>query len=168
VTARITVAGVMMLITASFAVPALITDTLIATIGFAWVAAIGLGGANPPLDAARLDIMHSRLWGRAEGVRTLLRSAFTALAPVLFGYVSTHLGGPGSGGMRESGAVDSQAVQSASAMGIDHTFLIMLGPLFLAAGLIIVVARRTYPRDVMTAVASEQASSPPNRRGQQR
>ena len=26
-----------------------------------------------PLDAARLDIIHPALWGRAEGVRTVLR-----------------------------------------------------------------------------------------------
>jgi hypothetical protein len=38
---------------------------------------------------------------------------------------------------------------------LNHTFLIMLGSLVIAAALILCVARRTYPRDVATAMASE-------------
>ena len=41
-----------------------------------------LSAANPPLDAARLDIMPAGLWGRAESTRTLVRSLAQALAPV--------------------------------------------------------------------------------------
>jgi sugar phosphate permease len=33
-----------------------------------------LGAPNPGMDAARLDIMPGRLWGRAEAVRTALRT----------------------------------------------------------------------------------------------
>jgi hypothetical protein len=38
---------------------------------------------------------------------------------------------------------------------LDHTFLIMLVTLIIAAGLLLGLARRTYPRDVATAMASE-------------
>ncbi len=41
-----------------------------------------LSAANPPLDAARLDIMPAGLWGRAESTRTFLRSLAQALAPL--------------------------------------------------------------------------------------
>ena len=37
-------------------------------------AAMMLSAQNPPIDAARLDIMPPLLWGRAEGVRTALRT----------------------------------------------------------------------------------------------
>jgi len=38
---------------------------------------------------------------------------------------------------------------------LGHTFLIMLVTLIIAAGLLLCLARRTYPRDVTTAMASE-------------
>jgi hypothetical protein len=40
-----------------------------------------LAAANPPLDAARLDVMPPRLWGRAEGTRSVVRTGLEALAP---------------------------------------------------------------------------------------
>jgi nitrate/nitrite transporter NarK len=43
------------------------------------------------------------------------------------------------------------------ASGLDHTFLIMLVLLFVA-GVLMFVARRTYPRDVATAIASEHST----------
>jgi hypothetical protein len=92
---------------------------------------------NPPLNAARLDIVHSRLWGTAEAVRTTLVSISTGLAPLAFGVVSTQLGG------------------SSAATALNHTFLIMLVSLVIAASLILCVARRTYPGDVATAMAAE-------------
>ncbi len=39
--------------------------------------------ANPRLDAARLDVMPSGLWGRAQSARTFLRSLAQAPAPLL-------------------------------------------------------------------------------------
>jgi hypothetical protein len=38
---------------------------------------------------------------------------------------------------------------------LNDTFLIMLGTLVIAAALILFVARRSYPRDVATAMAAE-------------
>ncbi|OSC39877.1 MFS transporter [Mycobacterium decipiens] len=147
ISARMTVAGAAFLGAGAFFVPALLTDSLVVAVAFAFFAAIGLGGVNPPLDAGRLDIMHSRLWGRAEAVRTTLRSGFTAIAPLVFAYVAAKLAprrGPGHFADEPS--------------GLPQTFLIMLVTMYVAGALILLVARRTYPRDVATAVASERAT----------
>jgi len=114
-------------------------------------AAAGVGGANPPLDAARLDIMHSRLWGRAEAVRTVLRASLEAIAPLLFGYVSTQFGAHTSGLGNPTGDAGP------GGSGLDATFLIMLVPLTVAGLLLVLRARSTYPRGVATALASEHA-----------
>jgi predicted MFS family arabinose efflux permease len=134
--ARTWVGGAAFLTAAMFILPALLTDNLALAIAFAFLAAIGLGGVNPPLNAARLDIVHSRLWGTAEAVRTTLVSLSTGLAPIVFGLMSTSL-------------------------GLQNTFLVLLGTLVVGAALILSVARRTYPRDVATAMACEAFSAPP-------
>ncbi|MDE3026398.1 MAG: MFS transporter, partial [Acidobacteriota bacterium] len=114
--------------------PALFTRSVGAALPYLLFAVFVLSAQNPPLDAARLDIMPSRLWGRAESVRTLLRSLAQALAPLLFGAVSDHVFGGGRS-------------------GLQWTFVVMLVPLAASAYLLF-VGRRTYPRDVATAVAS--------------
>jgi hypothetical protein len=96
-------------------------------------AVLVLSAQNPPLDAARLDIMPALLWGRAESVRTLLRSLAQALAPLLFGAASDHVFGGGRS-------------------GLQWTFVVMLVPLAASAYLLF-LARRTYPRDVATAAS---------------
>jgi MFS family permease len=126
--------------------PALLSRSLVFSLPFLWLAGAALYGSNPPLDAARLDIMPSWLWGRAEGVRTLLRSLTTAAAPLLFGFISDLLGG--------SGRATHASGQTANAAGLGFAFLIMLIPLA-AAGAVLLWARRDYPRDVATAIASE-------------
>ncbi|MEU0216766.1 MFS transporter [Streptomyces sp. NPDC006265] len=102
-----------------------------------------LASANPPLDAARLDIVPAGLWGRAEGVRTVVRSGGEFAAPVLFGATASALA---TGGGR--------------AAGLEPAILLALLPLF-AAGLIGLLALRTYPRDVATALASTTAGDRP-------
>src|SRR5262245_25211220 len=103
--------------------------------------------------------MHSRLWGRAEAVRTALRSVATGIAPLLFGYVSIQLGGTTAKyGHSTSGIAGPSGAQPMVAIGLDHTFLILLAPVFVAGALIVLLARRTYPRDVATAVASEKCT----------
>jgi MFS family permease len=96
-----------------------------------------LSAQNPPLDAARLDIMPPFLWGRAEAVRTMVRSLAVALAPLLFGAVSDYVFGGGRS-------------------GLQWTFAIMLVPLF-ASAVLLIKALPTYPRDVATAAASSAA-----------
>jgi predicted MFS family arabinose efflux permease len=93
ITARMTVGGAAFLAAAVFILPTLLANSLPLALVFAFFAGIALGGVNPPLNAARLDIVHSRLWGTAEAVRTTLVSISTGIAPLVFGIVSTELGG---------------------------------------------------------------------------
>lgn len=53
--------------------------------------------------------------------------------------------------------LDAATAAGASAVGLDYAFLVMLLPLLLA-GRLLLRARRTYPRDVATAIASEEAT----------
>lgn len=99
--------------------------------------AVSLASAVPPIDAARLDIVHPAIWGRAEAGRMMMRTAFEGAAPLLFGWVSGQLGGGGE--------------------GLMWTFLIMLAPMIAAASLAW-PARRSYLRDVSTATASIEAT----------
>lgn len=147
VTARPATGAACYLLAAALFLPALLTTSLLTAVVLLFLAAAFIGGANPPLDAARLDIMPAALWGRAEAVRTTLRTALEAVAPLLFGYVSTRLGGSGGG----LGHPDST-----SPIGLDHTFLVMLVPLIAAGLLLLLRGSRTYPRDVATAVRSDE------------
>src|SRR5436190_1840469 len=120
-------------------VPAIFTRSAVTALPYITFAALALSAQNPPLDAARLDIMVPLLWGRAEGVRTLLRTGAQALAPLVFGFVADYVFGGGRS-------------------GLQWTFAVMLLPLagsayFLYRGL------ATYPRDVATAAAGAGAGS---------
>jgi len=139
IAARPIIGGVSFLLAAMLFLPALLTTSLLIAAPLLFLAAAGLGGANPPLDAARLDLIHHSLWGRAESVRTVLRSGFEAIAPLLFGYVSTQFGAHTSGLGNPTGDAGSKGI------GLDHAFLIMLVPLIVSGLLLLLLARRTYP-----------------------
>lgn len=129
--ARVTTAAVAASIATVAFIPPLITHSALAALPYVVIAAAGLTAQNPPIDAARLDIMPPWLWGRAEGVRTFLRTAAQALAPLLFGAVSDYIFGGGTSGLR-------------------WTFVVMLLPLAAAAAFLY-RARSLYPTDVATA-----------------
>jgi predicted MFS family arabinose efflux permease len=114
--------------------PALFTRSAGSALPYLLGAVLVLSAQNPPLDAARLDIMPPLLWGRAEAVRTFLRSLAQALAPLVFGAVSDHLFGGGRS-------------------GLQWTFVVMLAPLAASAYLLF-IGRRSYPVDVATAAAA--------------
>jgi MFS family permease len=128
--ARITVGAIAAAVTTVLFIPALLTHSVLTALPYVVLAGATLSAQNPPIDAARLDIMPPWLWGRAEGIRTFLRTAAQALAPVLFGAVSGLFGG-GTPGLRT-------------------TFAIMLLPLA-AAAFFLYRARRSYPTDLVTA-----------------
>jgi sugar phosphate permease len=132
--ARLTVAMVAAAATVLLFIPALITHSAVTALPYVVIAAAALTAQNPPIDAARLDIMPPQLWGRAEGVRTFLRTAAQALAPVLFGVVSEGIFGGGTNGLK-------------------WTFVVMLAPLA-ASAVFLYGARRLYPADVATAAAA--------------
>jgi MFS family permease len=121
-------------------IPAIFTRGAVTAVPYLTAAAFFLAAQNPPLDAARLDIMPPLLWGRAEAIRTLLRSLAMALAPLLFGAVSDYEFGGGRA-------------------GLQWTFVVMILPLAASAWLLF-KGRRTYPADVATAAASGDAPEP--------
>ena len=84
--------------------------------------------------------MPPALWGRAEAVRTFLRSLAMALAPLLFGAVSDYVFGGGRS-------------------GLQWTFIVMLVPLGASAWLLF-KARLTYPQDVATLPPSRWRRPP--------
>jgi predicted MFS family arabinose efflux permease len=134
--ARLSVAMVAAAATVLLFIPALITHNAVTALPYVVVAAAALTAQNPPIDAARLDIMPPQMWGRAEGVRTFLRTAAQALAPVLFGVVSDDIFGGGTNGLK-------------------WTFVVMLAPLA-ASAVFLYGARRLYPADVATAAAASE------------
>lgn len=135
VRARVLVPTVCLLALVPVFAPAIVTTSIAIALPLLVLAGLLLGAVNPPLDAARLDIMPPLLWGRAEGVRTFLRRGCEAAAPTLFGLISTSVfAGPSA---------------------LSYTFLLFLITL-LVAGLLGLSALRTYPRDVATASASTQ------------
>jgi MFS family permease len=133
--ARIMVAAVGAIGATVLFVPALTTRNAVAAVPYLTLAGLMLSAQNPPIDAARLDIVPAFLWGRAEAVRTVLRSLAQSLAPVLFGLCSDRVFGGGRG-------------------GLQWTFAIMLVTLA-ASGVVLTRALRTYPQDVATAAASD-------------
>jgi predicted MFS family arabinose efflux permease len=130
---RVTVAVIGAVGTTLLFIPALLTRSAFTALPYLVGAVLMLTLANPALAAAQLDIMPPALWGRAESVRTLLRSVAMALAPLLFGAVSDNVFGGGRS-------------------GLQWTFVVMLVPLAGSAWLLF-KARRTYPEDVATAAA---------------
>ncbi|MEO8809891.1 MAG: MFS transporter [Rhodanobacter sp.] len=145
-TARVHLAGWSFLIAAGALVPGLLFNSLYFTAPLLFIAAMGLGGANPSLDAARLDVIPSSLWGRAEGIRATARFALSAAAAPLFGYVASLFG---------HSSVALGAVHDGS--GMRAAMLITMVAL-VAAGLVLLLrAVRTYPRDTATSQASDTA-----------
>ncbi|HEY2035818.1 MAG TPA: MFS transporter [Steroidobacteraceae bacterium] len=134
--ARIVVAAVALALSVPILGVAIWTSSAVLGIGLLALGAGVLSAAVAPIDAARLDIVHPRLWGRGEAGRMALRSTFEGGAPLLFGALSEWLGG--------------------GQKGLMWTFLIMLIPM-LVASLLGVKARKTYLRDVATAAASSRA-----------
>jgi MFS family permease len=138
-------------------IPGLVATKLTPAVWFDVAGATLLAAANPPLDAARLDIMPAGLWGRAESTRTVVRSLAQALAPLLFGGIADLVAGitPSQAPI----GTHPHAPTTATGHGLSASFLILLGTLA-AAGVFLLRARYTYPRDVATAAASQQASEP--------
>jgi MFS family permease len=137
--ARIMVSAIAALVTAALFVPAILTRSVMSALPYLSFAAFALAAQNPPIDAARLDIVPPLLWGRAEGIRTFLRTLAQALAPLAFGGLSDLLGGGRS--------------------GLEWAFLVMLLPLA-ANGIVLLRALGTYPQDVATAAAAARPDRP--------
>jgi MFS family permease len=148
VSARMVVGGAAFIISSLVFAFGLLTGNLLLALPLYILAAAALGAPNAPLDAARLDIVPAGLWGRAEAIRTVLRTLAVAAAPLLFGIVSDEL----ASGPRSS---TKGLGYHASGPGLKYTFLLMLAPMA-AGGLLLLRGARSYPRDVATALESDE------------
>jgi MFS family permease len=131
---RILVSAIAATLAVVLFLPAIFTQSPLTALPYISFASLALAAQNPPLDAARLDIVHPLLWGRAEAVRTFVRTIAMAFAPLLFGAVSDYVFGGGRS-------------------GLQWTFAVMLLPLA-ASAFFLFKALGTYPRDVASASAA--------------
>jgi MFS family permease len=155
---RVWIPGVCYLAAGVLLIPGLVMTKLSPALWFDVAGASLISAANPPLDAARLDIMPAGLWGRAEGVRTFLRSLAQALAPLIFGEIAALVAGIATSNVHQQPiGTKNVAIGHGEASGLEVAFLILLVALF-AGGIAMLKARYTYARDVATAGASEQGT----------
>jgi len=113
-------------------IPATVVTTLVIAVPLFMVVGFCITAPNPGLDAARLDVMPTRMWGRAEAVRSFLRSILQAFAPLVFGLVSTAFGAT-SIGFGSSSGIGAHAKAPPVHTGLEQTFLIMTSALAVAA-----------------------------------
>lgn len=159
--ARMTVSGLGFVAASVLFFPGVLSAAIAVSMPFFVIGSAALTAPNPALDAARLDVVPSGLWGRAEAVRSLARNVLEAFAPLTFGLVSSliatgNVTGVGFGLESGSGPGPGPKAPPGLGQGLNYTFLIMLVPLMIS-GLLLVHQRREYLRDVATAGASEQA-----------
>jgi MFS family permease len=112
-------------------IPGIVMRSALVAVPLLTTGAFGLAAANPPLDASRLQVVPPGLWGRAEGVRGVLRQVGDTSGPLAFGFAADHFFRGGRS-------------------GLEGSFLVMLFPLALGAA-VLVLAVRTYPHDAEVA-----------------
>src|SRR5438067_3254332 len=149
--ARVWIPALSYLGAAGLLIPGIAASNLTPAVWFDVAGAALLSAANPPLDAARLDIMPAGLWGRAEGTRTFLRSLAQAVAPLAFGGLADAIAGifPTQAPIGTHPGV----ISPGAARGLEISFLLLLATLA-GGGIFLLRARSTYPRDVATASAA--------------
>lgn len=135
-------------------IPGVLTGSPALSLPLFVLASFCAGAANPPVDAARLDIVPTRLWGRAEAVRTALRQTLQGLAPVIFGLVSAAFGGAAAG---LASGVDTSATKASSsaAHGLELAFAILVLPLLVGAAALW-RTRHSYLRETVAARRSDE------------
>lgn len=151
--ARVSVPAACYVLAAILLVPGFVGSGLTPALWFDVAGIALIAAANPPIQAARLDIVPAALWGRAEATRTAIRSLVQGIAPTLFGAMTSLV----------AGFVPSQAPigthprtpTAQTATGLEVTFLIMLVVL-VAGGVFLARARTTFAVDIATAAASEE------------
>jgi MFS family permease len=151
--ARVWIPAICYMGAAALLIPGVLGSHLTPALWFDVAGAALLSAANPPLDAARLDIMPAGLWGRAESTRTFLRSLAQALAPLVFGGLADLIAGIAP--QQAPIGTHPGEVSSKTATGLEFSFLILLVTLA-AAAVFLARARSTYAEDVATAAASHQ------------
>ncbi len=130
--ARLLVPAVALLALGTCLTPAVVVTSVALALPLFVAAAFFFGVSTPPLDAARLDVVPSNLWGRAEAIRSVTRMGLEAAAPLAFGALAQHVfAGPHGD-------------------GLEPTFVVMVVPLAVAA-VVLLLARHRYVVDAARA-----------------
>ena len=119
---RIQMAAAAQLLSVAVIMVAFGFDRLALVVPFLIVFGFLLGVPMAPANAVQIDIMVPHLRGRAAAIRSVLRVAAIAGAPILFGYLS-----------------DQYGLRSA---------MLYIAPMLAVSGAIMLFAVRTYPRDM--------------------
>jgi sugar phosphate permease len=133
ITGRIHVGTWSYLIVSLLFVPVLLADSLAVALPFLVLVGVFLMAPVAPLEAARLDVVHPQLRGRAESARTLARVVAQSSAPLLFGVISEAFGG--------------------GADGLRIAFFVFL-PFLALSSVLLVLAAREYPSEVASVQES--------------
>jgi MFS family permease len=139
-------------------IPGLLSSSLSTALWLDVAGAALLSAANPPLDAARLDIIPPRLWGRAESLRTFLRSLAQAAAGLIFAGLAELVEGiapPLTPIGTHPSARHLRHLKPDVGLGLEYSFLILLASLAVA-GFFLLRSRHRYPVDIATAAAATQ------------
>ena len=134
-TGRIRLGAWSYLVASILLVPVFLVSSLVVALPFLVLAGGFLTAPIAPLEAARLDVVHPQLRGRTESARMIARVAAQASAPLVFGVLSSVLGGGG-------------------AEGLQLAFLLLL-PLLAASSVCLMIAVRHYPSEVAAVEESE-------------
>lgn len=102
-------------------------------VGLLTVGGAALAAAVAPIDAARLDVIPSQIWGQAESGRAAVRYTFEGIAPLLLGAISGWI-------------------------GLTWGFLILLVSIVFSA-IVALPMHKSYKRDVVTAAAAAKTVS---------
>ena len=123
--ARVTLAGWAAIGVAAFLTPAFALGSLWLAVPLFLGGGFFLGLPQAPVNAMGLDILVPHLRGRAASIRSLTRVSVTALAPLLFGYLS-----------------DTYSLRAA---------FLLIAPTMAVSGLVTFLAAKTYERDMAAA-----------------
>lgn len=97
---RVWVATAANVLAAGFALPAILTRSLVFAAPMIVAGVAFLNAATPTLDAIRLDVIPPDLRGRSESIRTVVLTRFEGGAPLTFGFLADHLDGGGRAGLQ--------------------------------------------------------------------
>jgi MFS family permease len=143
-TGRLWVAAVGLPVAAVLGTPVLFLHSLPLAALLITIGTGALNAATPTLDAVRLDVVPPHLRGRAESLRTVIRTLVEGFAPLVIGVLADHLAGGGHAGLRLA--------------------LLLVMPTLALNGLLLLFAMRSYPREA-AAVAGAPAPASGGDRG---
>ncbi|MFN8026994.1 MAG: MFS transporter [Acidimicrobiia bacterium] len=136
-TARLHVGAWSYLVVSIAFLPVFLTSSLLVALPFLVCCGALLTAPIAPLEAARLDVVHPQLRGRAESVRLLARVLAQAAAPLVFGVLSQNLGD--------------------GTNGVQLAFLALL-PGLAVSGVLLLLATKHYPAEVAAVEQSTVGS----------